>query len=138
MSTCSKRSLTRRMLSATKANRGLSKMASCTPAMKRKRRSLQTSPISRRKFKVQNQFLIPTSAEVIEQLVHHQEQTVIGELLVERRHHLLEGALIIGDLASVGEGKADTQCVQVLRQFGDENVAQRHRRGANLSADYLK
>ena len=63
---------------------------------------------------------------------------MIGELLVECRHHLLEGALIIGDLASVGEGKADTQCVQVLLQFGDENVAQRHRRRANLSADYLK
>ena len=36
---------------ATWANRRLSKIASCTPATKRKRRSLQTSPTSRRKFR---------------------------------------------------------------------------------------
>ena len=60
---------------------------------------------------VLRQLMVLAAPEVVEQLIYHQEQTMIGELLVERRHHLLKGALIIGDLTSIGEGKANTQCV---------------------------
>ena len=55
--------------------------------------------------------VVVSSQNANREWIYHQEQTMIGELLVECSHHLFEGAFIIGDLASVGEGKADTQCV---------------------------
>ena len=63
------------------------------------------------KAQVENKFLVFTRAQVLEQLIHDQEQTVVWVLRVKRRHHLLEGTLIIRNRASIGEGKADTQCV---------------------------
>ena len=104
MRICSKRSLTRRMLSATKEKRGLSKMASCTPAMKRKRRSLQTSPTLAEKVQVENQLLVLAGAQVIEQFIDHQEQAVIRDTPRGRRHHLFEGALVIRYLLHAWKG----------------------------------
>ena len=47
---------------------------------------------------IENEFLIFAGPQVVEQFVHYQEQAVVGMLLVEGGHHLLEGTFVIGHL----------------------------------------
>ena len=44
---------------------------------------------------IQDKLLIFSRPEEIKKLIHDQEQTVIRKLLVERRHHFLEGAFVL-------------------------------------------
>ncbi len=113
-------------------------MASWTPAMKRNRRSLQTSPISRRKLRSRISSWSLRVAQVVEQLVHHQEQAVVGILLVEGSHHLFEGALVVGHLVRGREGIRHAHGGQVLLQFGHEDVAQGHGSRADFGSDHLE
>ncbi len=87
---------------------------------------------------IENEFLILAGAQVVEQFVHHQEQTVVGMLLVEGGHHLFEGALVVGHLIRGREGIRHARCGQVLLQFGHEDVAQGHGGRADLGSDHLE
>jgi hypothetical protein len=49
-------------------------------------------------IEVENQLLVLACPEVVEQLIHYQKEPVVGILLVECTHHLLETALAVGDL----------------------------------------
>ena len=44
---------------------------------------------------IKDKLLISSCPEEIEKFIHNQEQTVIRKLLVERRHHFLEGAFVL-------------------------------------------
>ncbi|MCG3137503.1 MAG: hypothetical protein HJJLKODD_01349 [Phycisphaerae bacterium] len=87
---------------------------------------------------IEDEFLILAGAQVVEQFVHHQEQTVVGMLLVEGGHHLFERTFVIGHLVCGREGIGHAHCGQVLLQFGDEDVAQGHGSRADLGSDYLE
>ncbi len=87
---------------------------------------------------IENEFLILAGAQVVQQFVHHQEQTMVGMLLVEGAHHLFEGAFIVGHLVRGREGIRHAHCGQVLLQFGHEDVAQGHGGRADLGPDYLE
>ena len=63
---------------------------------------------------------------------------MVGVLLVESSHHLLEGALIVGNLAGIRKSVGHAHSGQVLFQFADEDVPQRHGGGPDLSANYLE
>ena len=63
---------------------------------------------------------------------------MVGKLLVEQRHHLLEGALVVCNGGCGREREADTQLREVLFDFRSENVAQGHRHGTDLGADDLE
>ena len=87
---------------------------------------------------VEDQLLVLARAQVVEQLVHHQEQAVVGILLVEGGHHLLEGALVVGHLVRGREGVGHAHGGQVLLQFGHEDVAQGHGGRADFGSDHLE
>ena len=89
-------------------------------------------------IQVEDQFLVLAGAQVIQQLVHHQEQSVVGILLVEGGHHLFEGALVVGHLVRGREGIGHAHGGQVLLQFGHEDVAQGHGGRADLGPDHLE
>ena len=87
---------------------------------------------------VEDQLLVPARAQVIQQLVHHQQQPVIGVDRVERGHHLLEGALAAGGLGGAREGERDAERRQALLQLAGHDVAERHGGRADLGADDLE
>src|SRR5262249_1399335 len=64
-------------------------------------------------IQVKDEFLILACAQVIEQLVHYQEQAMVGMLLVESSHHVLEGSLVVGDVRRGREGVGHTQSRQM-------------------------
>ena len=85
---------------------------------------------------VQNEFLILAGAQVIEQFVHHEKQTVVRKRLVESGHHLLESVLVAGYLVDGGEGVVDAHCREVFFQLGHKDVPQGHGGSADLGTDY--
>ena len=87
---------------------------------------------------VEDQLLILARAQVVEQLVHHQEQAVVGILLVEGGHHLFEGALVVGHLVRGREGVGHAHGGQVLLEFGHKDVAQGHGGRTDLGSDHLE
>ena len=87
---------------------------------------------------VEDQLLVLTGTEIVQQLIHDQEQAMVRIGLVERGHHLLEGPLVVGDLAGIREGVGHAHGGQVLLQLADEDVPQRHGGGPDLGADHLE
>ena len=83
---------------------------------------------------VAHQFMIPPGLEVLQELIDHHQQSLIGIVLMEGRHHrfegFLEGQLLIGGR----EDMADTQGVQESFQLVGEKLPQGHFHPANLDA----
>ena len=87
---------------------------------------------------VEDELLVLAGAQVIEQLVHHQEQAVVWKLLMERGHHLFKGALVVGDLVRGGEAVTHAHVRQMLLQLGHEDVPQGHGGGSDFGANHLE
>ena len=76
---------------------------------------------------VEDEVLVPSRAEVVQQFVDDEEQAVVGIQLVKRRHHFLEAALVVRHLVGGGERVTDLHRRQAGLEFGGKNVAERHR-----------
>ena len=87
---------------------------------------------------IEDQFLIFPASQVVEQLVDNDEETVVGILSVEQRHHLFEAALVVCNSGCGWEGEADAQLREMLFDFRGEDVAEGHRHCADLGADHLE
>ena len=57
---------------------------------------------------------------------------------MERGHHLLEGALVVRNLVSRREAVVDPPSCQRLLELRADELAEVHRRGAELGADHLE
>ena len=87
---------------------------------------------------VEDDLLIVAAAQVVQEFVDHQQQTVIWMLREEGRQHLLKGPFAARDLGGAGEGVADSEGAETFLQGVDDDVAQRHGRGPNLRSNYLE
>ena len=87
---------------------------------------------------VEDQLLVLARAQEIQQLVHHQQQPVIGVDRVERGHHLLEGALAAGGFGGAREGERDAERREMLLQLAGHDVVQGHGGRADLGAHHLE
>jgi len=63
---------------------------------------------------------------------------MVGVHLTELRHHVLEGALVTRNRIRLRENVVHAKLVEVLLQFGDQDVAQRHRGCPDFSSDHLE
>ncbi len=45
---------------------------------------------------IKDQFLILARTQIVQQLIHHQQQTMIREPFMESSHHLFEGSFVVG------------------------------------------
>jgi len=77
-------------------------------------------------------------AEVVEQLVEHEEQPLLRVLLLERLHHLEERVLVVGHLVRGGEAVGDAEVGELLLQRGADDVPERHRGRPDLGAHHLE
>jgi len=66
------------------------------------------------KAEVEDQLLVLAATQIVQELIHDQEQTMVGIHLVKRGHHLLEGPLVAHDLAGIREGVGHAHGGQVL------------------------
>ena len=64
---------------------------------------------------VEHQLLVAAAPQVVEQLIHHQQQPLVRVPLVERRHHLLERPFVVRD--RVGGGEPVRHAPGVERRF---------------------
>ena len=87
---------------------------------------------------VEDQLLVSAALEVVEQLVHHQQQSLFGVLEVERGHHLLECPLVIGDGVSGREPVVDAPSGERFFELRADELPEVHRRGAQLGAGDLE
>ena len=106
--------------------------------MKRNRVDLQISPTSRRKFRVEDEGLLVAGAQVVEQLVEHQEKALVRMGLLERLHHGREGVLVVRDLARLRELVVHTELTEFLFDVEADDVAQAHLGGADLGTKNLE
>src|SRR5690606_37722948 len=65
-------------------------------------------------------------SQVFEKLVDYQQDAVVGMDLSERRHHLLEGGLVVDDLVGWREGIADAVLVKEYLKLLRDDVPQGH------------
>ena len=63
---------------------------------------------------------------------------MVGIFQIKSGHHIFEGALVVGHLVRGREGVRHAHGFQVLLQFGNENIAQRHGSRSNLGSDHLE
>ena len=81
-----------------------------------------------------NQLTVVTASQVVEEFVHDQEQPSLRIAAVERRHHVLERALVVRDL--VGGRKAETTLhspiVERVLKGGTDECPQVHGCGPQL------
>ncbi|OPY78412.1 MAG: hypothetical protein A4E70_02381 [Syntrophus sp. PtaU1.Bin005] len=87
---------------------------------------------------VEDQLLILAGAQVVEQLIDHQQQTMLGEDLAELGHHVFEGPFVAGDGACLGKDVFHTKFFEILFQLGHQDVAQGHGGGSDFGADNLE
>ncbi|OQC24622.1 MAG: hypothetical protein BWX71_01810 [Deltaproteobacteria bacterium ADurb.Bin072] len=87
---------------------------------------------------IENEFLVLAGAQVVEQFVHHQEQAMVGMLLVEGGHHLFERTFVIGHLIRRREGIRHAHCSQVLLELGYQDITQGHGGRADFGSDHLE
>ena len=71
---------------------------------------------------VEDQLLVLAGAQVVEQLVDHQQQAVFGEDLAELGHHVFEGPLVAGNGPGFGEHILHAEFFEMLFQFGHHYV----------------
>ena len=82
--------------------------------------------------------MVSAALEVVEELVDHEEEALLGVLLVEGGHHLFEGALVVGYLVPRREAVVDPPTGQGFLELGADELAEVHRRGAELGAGDLE
>src|SRR5271165_3068254 len=87
---------------------------------------------------VEDERLIASTTEIIEKLIHHEQQSKIREFLVKDRHHLLEGCLVLPDLLDARKTKGDAPLVEFLLEMRGDDLAQRHFGRPDLDADHLE
>ena len=87
---------------------------------------------------VVHQLLVLPRPQVVQQLVHHQQEAVVGEDAVERRHHLLEAVLVAAHFVGGREGVADAHGGRPFLQLVRHDVPQGHLRRPNLHPDHLE
>ena len=87
---------------------------------------------------VEDQLVVIARPQVVQQLVHDQQQPVIRVRPMERGHHLLEAPLAAGDFGDARKGERDTERAQTLLELADDDVAQGHRGRTDLRADDLE
>ena len=85
---------------------------------------------------IQYELLVLAGAQIVQQFVHHQQQTLIRERGVEGGHHLLETALIGDHLVSGRKLIGHSHACQAICQFSRENVPQGHGGCADLRAHH--
>ena len=130
--TCAKRSLTRRRLPATWANRELSKIASLHSGHETETEVLADLADLTQKAEILHKSLVLAAPQVVEQFVHNEEQSVVGVAFVERRHHVLEGALVVGNRVPRREAKIHIPPGQRILQLGTDEAPEVHRYGAKF------
>ena len=91
-----------------------------------------------KEVEIENQLLVLAGAQVVEQLVDHQQQAVLGEDLAEFGHHVFEGSFVAGDGPGFGEHILHTEFFEMLFQFGHQDVTQGHGGGSDLGTDDLE
>lgn len=84
---------------------------------------------------VENERLVPAAAEIVEQLVHDQEQPLIGEFLVELGHHRLQGRLVLADFVGGWELVVDAPRGEGFLQVPRDDFPQGHLGGADFEAN---
>ena len=87
---------------------------------------------------VEDELLVLPALEVVEQLVHHEQQPPLGVPGVERRHHVLEGPLVVRDGVAGRELVVDAPAFQRGLELGADERAEVHGRGAELGARHLE
>ena len=74
------------------------------------------------KVQIENERLVSPGPQVVEKLVHNDEQTMVGERSMERGHHLLEAPLVVGHFIGGREAVADAQRFEMLFQLRHQDV----------------
>ena len=87
---------------------------------------------------VEDQLLVLPALEIVEQLVDDEQQPLVGVPFVERRHHVLEGALVVRDGVAGREAVVDVPARQRLLELRADERAEVHGRGAELGARDLE
>ena len=87
---------------------------------------------------VEYQLLVSAALEVVEQLVHHEEEPLIGVPRVERGHQLLECPLVVGDRVARREPVVDAPRGERFLKLGADKLAEVHGGGAQLGAGNLE
>ena len=87
---------------------------------------------------IEDQLVVVTRAQIVQQFVDDEQQTMVGVDGMKRRHCVLEGALAAGGFADAREGKGDAEGGQALLELAGHDVAERHGGGADLGADDLE
>ena len=113
-------------------------MASWTPATEAEPQILTDLADLTEEVEIENQLLVLTGAQVVEQLIDHQQQAVLGECLPELGHHVFEGPLVTCDGPGFGERVLDAKLFEILFQFSHQDVTQGHGGSSDLGADYLE
>ena len=126
------------MLSATKAKRGAVEDGLLHAGDEAEAEVLADLADLPQEVEVEDQVLVLARAQEVQQLVHDQQQPVIGVDRVERGHHLLEGALVAGGLGGAREGEDDPERRQAILELAGHDVAQGHGGRADLGADDLE
>ena len=90
------------------------------------------------KVEIEDQSMVVARSQVVQQLIHDQQQPVIRVCLMECRHHLLEDTLAARNFADAREDEGNAERVQALLELAGDDVAQGHRCRADLRADYLE
>ena len=83
---------------------------------------------------IQHQCLVAPGAEIVEQLVHDEQQAVIRIPLVEGAHHGHQQVFAVGRFAHGGERIGNAHLLQRQLQLTEQDVAQGHGRGPDLGA----
>ena len=117
---------------------GCRKIASCTPATKREAEVLADFAHLAQEVQVEDQLLVAAALQVVEQLVHHQQQPVIGISPLERRHQLLECPLVVRDRVRRGEPIRDVPGGERFFELRADEGPEVHRGGAQLGAGDLE
>ena len=87
---------------------------------------------------VQDECLIPAGTQIVQQFVHHNQQPMVGIVLVERGHHLFKSTFVVGDAANIGKGKQNAKPFKMLFQFHHQDLSQRHGGGTDFDAYHLE
>ena len=87
---------------------------------------------------VVHQLLVLARPQVVQKLVHNEQETVVGEDAVERRHHLLEAVLVAAHFVGGREGVVDAHGGRFFLQRVRKDVAQGHLRRPDLHPNHLE
>jgi hypothetical protein len=76
--------------------------------------------------------------QVFEELIHHEQQSLVREFLAERGHHLLEGILVVQFLIRRPEREIHAELLEEAFELLGDDLAQRHFQTADFDAQHLE